>query len=180
MATEAMRHVQPLGKWLWWLMGGVLALVILFAVIAGLQGRREVTAPASVTPAVQGASLREIINNPGAFTGKQVFVSGEVNRTLGLRAFTLGGEEFPGGGELLVVTAGPFPATPGRAEAARLATDDLVQIEGQVRPFALAEFEQEIGYDLDDRALSPWEGRPAVLAHELILTPRLQGGTQLR
>ncbi len=39
----------------------------------------------------------------------------------------------------------------------------------------VAEFEQEAGLELDDEALSAWEGRPAILAQQI--QTRQGGGT---
>ncbi len=45
-----------------------------------------------------------------------------------------------------------------------LAEDDRVMVAGPVRRFILADFERELGVDLDDEAFDDWEGKPAIIA----------------
>ena len=49
-----------------------------------------------------GATVKSIVANPQQADGKLVTVSGEVNRIFGPRWFSIGGEGFDGGEELLV------------------------------------------------------------------------------
>ena len=130
---------------------------------------------------VAGATIDEITDSPGQFLGRTVTVSGEVDAVLGPRAFTIGGDDFIGEDELLVVGANNLPQLigrselPGRAAGELLAEDDVVQVTGPVRRFDLAAFEREIGFDLDDNLFRDWAGRPAIVASSLELTPRLAG-----
>ena len=57
-----------------------------------------------------GITIGDITDNPNAFIGQTVTVSGEVEDIVGPRAFTMGDEGFLFGEELLVVGAqGPAP-----------------------------------------------------------------------
>ena len=128
---------------------------------------------------VAGATIDEITDSPGPFLGQTVTVSGEVDQVLGPRAFTIGGDDFIGEDELLVVGANDLPQLigrselPGRPAGELLAADDVVQVTGPVRRFDLAAVEREIGFDLDDGLFAEWAGRPAVVARTVRLSPRL-------
>ena len=122
-----------------------------------------------------GATVDSITTNPSLFHGDLVVVAGEVERVLGRHAFTIGGDDFLGGDELLVVSPDPLPTVAGRPGATALAEDDVVQASGPVRYFALADVERDLGIDLEDGLFAAWEGQPAVVARRLDLTPRADG-----
>ena len=51
-----------------------------------------------------------------------------------------------------------------RPAGAVLDEDDRVLVTGLVRRFSLAEFEGELGVDLEDETFAAWEGKPVVVA----------------
>lgn len=118
-----------------------------------------------------GASIEEITSDPARYYGQTVTVGGEIENIVGRRAFTVGGESFLGDPELLVVGASPLPAVAGRPADAGLAENDLVTVTGPVRRFVVADVEREIGFDLDDNLFRDWEGKPAVVARNVNLSP---------
>jgi hypothetical protein len=122
-------------------------------------------------PGPVGATLDDVLDNPAAFYGRSVVVSGEVDEILGPRAFTIEDDDPVGADELLIVTARERPALVPRLAQEPLADDDSVQVRGPVRRFNLAEFEREIGFDLDDALFADWDGRPAIIARSLQLLP---------
>ena len=60
----------------------------------------------------------------------------------------------------------------GRPAGAQLAEDDLIQVTGPFRRFNLAEFERDLGVDLDDNRFAAYDGQPAIVARSTSLTPR--------
>ena len=151
----------------------VLGLATLLAIAVYLAGRLpwDGRPPADVmtTP---GA----VVVQPDDFYGKTVTVTGKIAHVIGPRAFTVG-EDRPVDGELLVVPARPIAVPAGRAAAVPMVTDDVVRLTGEVRRFELVSFEREAGTQLDDGALHRWEGRPALLARTVEVSPRRVPGT---
>lgn len=113
----------------------------------------------------EGATVSEILENPDEFTGETVAVSGEVDALVGENAFTLGGGE----DGLLVVSSN----LPGAV------TDDTVlQAVGPVRMFTVADFEDELGIQLDDELFAEFENQPAVAAEEINTNVLPEAGPQ--
>ena len=153
------------GGWLWVLGAiilGVLALLLLIPFFtdddsAGLD---------------TGVTVSEIADAPATYIDRTVTVGGEVEQVIGPRAFMIGGDEFIGGDELLVVSANNLPTVADRPAGETLAANDLIQVTGPVRRFDLADFEEEIGFDLDDAAFGAYAGQPAIIARSVDLSPR--------
>ncbi|MDP9374472.1 MAG: hypothetical protein M3Q65_18885, partial [Chloroflexota bacterium] len=151
---------------------------------AGWAGKPAVVArqadltPRAGGPTGVGATVDDITDAPDRYLGRTVTVAGEVDEVLGRRAFTIGGGDFIGDDELLVVGAGELPVIQGRREAATLTADDLVQITGPVRRFNLAEVEREIGVDLEDALFADWRDKPAVIARTIAPMPRVSPAQQ--
>ena len=125
------------------------------------------------------ASIPTIVDDPAEFYGSTTTVTGGVVEVVEPSVFaisdpanaeTLAGEEFGALAEeeaILVVNGTPNAPQPNLSELAN------VQVTGAVRELNVAEFEQEAGLELDDEALSAWEGQPAILAQQIQQT---QGG----
>ncbi len=164
------RPRQPQGggnSWLWAILGIIGAIIIGLILWSLFADDDEIPDT--------GASIEEITDNPARYYGDVVTVGGEVENIVGRRAFTIGGDDFIGGDELLVVSASGLPAVANRAGAPELAEDDLVTVTGPVRRFVLADIERELGADLDDNLFRDWEGQPAVVARNIDLSPRSAG-----
>lgn len=144
----------------------VLIGLILWALFAADDGDEVANA---------GVSIDDITDNPSRYFGRTVTVAGEVDEIIGQRALTIGGDDFIGEDELLVVSVNQLPNVSGRPGANRLDKDDLVQVTGPVRRFAVADLEREIGTDLDDNLFRDWEGKPAVVARQVNVMPRGAG-----
>ncbi len=120
-----------------------------------------------------GATVKSIVANPQQADGKLVTVSGEVNRIFGPRWFSVGGEGFDGGEELLVVGTSSIPALVNSlADSGRIA-NDLVQVTGRVRFFDRVALEKEIGEDLNGDWWRPYEQKPVVVMTDLAVTSRV-------
>ena len=107
--------------------------------------------------------------------GQTVTVSGEVTRAVDTRGFVLSsenGEDLePFGPEIgegiLVVSA----SDPGVTEG------DVVQVVGTVQQFGMADFEDELGIDLDDDLYGEFEGQIALMAQSVDTTPTDDSGS---
>jgi hypothetical protein len=138
--------------------------------VAGLLALPIVARPAS---AVQHptTTVGEIVANAAAFYGQPVTVTGDVDETLGPRAFTLLDDDLLSSESIAVVTARPMQDAAGRPlDLAPLANRTL-WITGTVHQFNLAAFEQRLGVDLDDARFAAWAGRPAVIAESIVTRP---------
>lgn len=123
-------------------------------------------------------TVSDIANNPSEFYGKSVTVSGEIDDVMSRGAFVLGGKDFIGGSEVLVITAHALPGSGGRTKDAPAHENDLLQATGTVRPFDLAAVEKELSIDLNDAVFDAWSGKPVVVARSLNLTPRVKAVTE--
>jgi hypothetical protein len=108
--------------------------------------------------------------DPKPYLGRRVQVAGEVQRIYGPRAFALE-QAADGGDSLLVVGRKPWTLLQRNPQVNELVRNDHVQVTGRVRKFRLRDFRKEIGPHASDSLLSRWEGRPAVQALDLELTP---------
>lgn len=119
----------------------------------------EVDTTQTVTPASnQSVTVAEIIGNPTTYVGQTVTVSGEVNRVLNTRSFTLGDEG------LLVVLASNLP------DQTSLTNDHVVQVNGAVRNFVVKDLESEYGFDLQDDLYVDYANKPAIVAQRVDIT----------
>lgn len=116
-------------------------------------------APSAGEPPVK-VSVSDIADDPGEFYGDRVVVTSEINRVIGARAFTIGGEiaGIPPP-EMLVVNAGG--ALPDLDE------DQPVRVMGVVRQLDLTELERELGADVEDGLFGDWEDTPVIVAESI-------------
>jgi hypothetical protein len=155
---EALRKKGPL-----YAVSAILAAALLAWI--PMAGRFSLDDPTPVP--VKAATLNE---DPAAYLGRRVQVAGEVHRVYGPRAFALE-QAADGGDTVLVVGRKPWTLLQRNPQAAELVRNDRVQVTGRVRKFRLRDFREEIGRHASDSLLSRWEGRPAVQAIDLELTP---------
>ena len=147
---------------------GSLALGIAALVASGCGARRV---PPDVG-LVWGATVQDIVSDPTAAEGRIVTVSGEVNRVYGPRWFSIGGEGYGGGEELLVVGPTRLPGILDSLADSGKVANDLVQVTGRVRVFEEDAIEREIGADLDGDFFDAYDGKPVIVMHDLDITPR--------
>ncbi len=120
-----------------------------------------------------GATVKSIVANPQQADGKLVTVSGEVNRIFGPRWFSIGGEGFDGGEELLVVGPTRVPALVNSLADSGKIANDLVQVTGRVRFFDRVALEKEVGEDLGGDWSQPYAQKPVVVMTDLAVTSRV-------
>ena len=107
----------------------------------------------------------DVTSNPEDFYGRRIVIEGEVEAIYGPNVLTLETEGLFGGEPLLVLNS--------QGDAGIIATEEgeTVAIAGTLRPFVLAELEQEyeLTWDLDlqPELEAELEGRPAFVADEV-------------
>lgn len=159
---------------------GVVGILIAFLAVIGLI-IAAIVAWAAFTGDGDGEGLNvgvtasDIHSNPEEYYGVSVMVSGEVNEVIGPNAFTIGGEGFLGGDELLIITADGVPLPEGldRDADEALAEDDIVQVTGTVSEFVLTDIEEDAGIDLEEVVFEEFDRQPTLVAETVNLTPRL-------
>ncbi len=140
----------------------VLSIVLLFCVFYFAACADNKPAPGA------DVAAGTIVQNPSAYIGKTVTVSGDVEEVHGPRAFSM--DSGTGLGELLVLGREPFPNVPSDGNRAYL-VDDTVKVTGTVRMLVTANVEREIGWDLDRQLVVTYEGKPVLIAQTANFTP---------
>jgi hypothetical protein len=135
-----------------WVAVGALPLLLAVACDDDdLPARRSVDEEVDVVdgePQLYGDVVRE----PARFIGEEVVVSGEVIDVLAPSIFRLAG---PLEGEsILVVPAGPE----------EVAEDHVVKVTGRIDDLDVLFLERELGRDLDDEVLEPFEDEAVIVA----------------
>jgi hypothetical protein len=137
---------------------------------AGLLALPFIARPASAAQHPT-ATVGQIVANAAAYYGQAVTVTGDVEDTLGPRAFTLQDDDLLSNEAIAVVTARPIQDQAGRPLDLALLANRILWIAGTVHQFNLAAFEQRLGIDLDDARFAAWAGRPAVIADSIVTRP---------
>jgi len=107
-----------------------------------------------------GVTANQIIENPSAYVGKTVTVSGDVEEIHGPRAFNM--DSGASVGELLVVGREPFPNLADTNNRAYV-INDVATITGVLRMLDGNKIKDEIGWDLDPNLLSEFNGKPVLV-----------------
>ena len=111
------------------------------------------------------ASIDNILKNPSMWMGRNVVVSGSVERMIGPRTFVVENDPALGSDQMLVIARDDVQLPQGLNRAAQtLASDDVIQVGGTTRRLDVGEVEAAIGVDLDDAQILPWAGKPVILA----------------
>lgn len=156
---------------------GVVVLALLAVVAFVIIGLFDDPADEVDTdPAQLGVTASEIIDNPEDYRDDPVTVSGEVHQVFGTLAFSIGGERFGEGQELLVV--GPVPPVGGLADDEdplredAVYEEDIVQLTGQVIDFDEDTIQEELGAELEGEIPEELTQQPVLLAEGTVITPR--------
>ncbi len=118
---------------------------------------------------VGGITARQVIENPSAYVGKTVTVSGDVEEIWNPRAFNM--DSGLSVGELLVVGREPFPQV-GDANNRAYLISDTATVTGVVRMLVTADVEREIGWDLDPRIEAEFNAKPVLIAQSISFRPK--------
>lgn len=112
---------------------------------------------------VGGVTANQVIENPSAYVGKTVTVSGDVEEIHGPRAFNM--DSGASIGELLVVGREPFPNLADAGDRAYV-INDVATVTGVVRMFVTADVEREIGWDLDPQIEAEFNAKPVLVVQK--------------
>ena len=98
----------------------------------------------------EAVSINDIVNGVDDLAGREVTVSGEIERILSPQAIRFG--------DAMLLAVGPMDEEPF--------IEAMAEITGVVETFDLEQAEETLGIDLDD-SLRDFEGEPVVLVHDL-------------
>ncbi|MCP9496306.1 MAG: hypothetical protein MSG64_17830 [Pyrinomonadaceae bacterium MAG19_C2-C3] len=110
---------------------------------------------------VGGVTAAQVINNPNAYVGKTVTVSGDVEEIHSPRAFNM--DSGASLGELLVLGREPFPQVPDGGNRGYV-INDTATVTGTVRMLVTAEIERELGWDLQPELEAEFNAKPVLVA----------------
>lgn len=113
---------------------------------------------------VGGVTARQVIENPAAYVGKTVTVSGQVEENRGPRAFVM--DSGLTVGELLVIGREAYPHVPDGGNRAYV-VNDVATVTGVVRMLVAADVEREIGWDLDPQLEVTYNSKPVLIAQSI-------------
>ncbi|MDP8960233.1 MAG: hypothetical protein M3N32_01180 [Actinomycetota bacterium] len=130
-----------------------LAALLVATLLLGACGREEDRPEAGATSETPATS---VFAEPKDFVGRDVDVRGRVDSVVSPRMFNLQDLE-PSGDRVQVFTKGDPPIDEGQ----------VVRVEGTVREFDLAAFEQELGVELEDRLYDAFIGTAVILARSI-------------
>lgn len=122
-------------------------------------------APASAEPKKApptDATIAQVKERPADFYGKQVVVSGKVEKLIDERTFELEGTRWLFNDDITVLTRSPAQL----ATAAVAGKDELI-VTGTVRPFVVADVERELGWNLTPEVAVRLKERPVLIAERI-------------
>jgi hypothetical protein len=147
----------------WMRFSGMIGLLSSLALIPSACTRKD--------QAPENVRIEDIKENPSAYLGKSVTVSGEIESVYGPRAFQLGGRDFFDS-EIRVVTTQPLKDSVRRQANQPFAVDDIALVTGTVRNIVVADVEREFSFDLDPNYEIELENKPAIIATSVLISPR--------
>ncbi len=143
-----------------------LCCAVVIAVLAGCASGNS--APPNI-----GVTVNDVTESPRSVEGRVVTVSGEVNRIYGPHMFSIGGDDFLEGAELLVFGMSSLPSIVEQMDDTTELMNDIVQVTGMVRMFDEDAIEDDLDIDIDDDLFENMsDNRPVIIASEIDLTAR--------
>lgn len=124
--------------------------------------------PSERAEAVGGVTAAQVINNPNAYVGKTVTVSGDVEEIHSPRAFNM--DSGASVGELLVLGREPFPQVPDGGNRGYV-INDTATVTGTVRMLVTAEIERELGWDLMPEIEAEFNAKPVLIVQQVGFRP---------
>ncbi|MEO1430248.1 MAG: hypothetical protein AAFV71_14525 [Cyanobacteria bacterium J06633_8] len=125
----------------------------------------EATNPEETTTQQQAenVSAKEVTGKTDKLIGKSVTIRSNAINKISPTTFAVADDKFFGGDILVVNAAG---------EAQELPEDTELQITGEVKKFASADFNNEYKLKLNSKDYEKFEGKPAIVAQSIALAPK--------
>lgn len=120
------------------------------------------TTPTTPATAPVPTTVDRVKEVPARFYGKEVRVTGTIDKLYGERAFDLEGTGWAFNDNIAVLTK-----TPVAFGGAAVAKGDEVIVDGVVHPFAVADIERRLGWDLQTETEIRLKERPVLIADSI-------------
>lgn len=142
----------------------VLIVPLIFAVSCGESVSERVDD-------VGGLTARQVVENPNAYVGKNITISGAVEEIHNPQAFTM---DSGLNDDLLILGREPYPQV---AEAGNRAywVSDVATVTGVIRNMTAADVEREIGWNIAPELESRFTGKPVMIAQTVNFRPGSAG-----
>ena len=126
----------------------------------------EATNPEETTTQqeAENVSAKEVTGKTDKLIGKSVTIRSNAINKISPTTFAVTDDNFFGGENILVVNAS--------GEAQKLPEDTELQITGEVKKFASADFNNEYKLKLNAKDYEKFEGKPAIVAQSIALAPK--------
>lgn len=144
-----------------------LALALAAVILpACTDGQPEATEPGeNVTQQeAENVTAEEVADKTEKLVGKSVTIRSNAINKISPATFAVTDDDFFGGDTILVVNAS--------GEAQELPEDTELQITGEVKNFASADFNKEYKLKLDSKDYEKFEGKAAIVAQSIALAPK--------
>ena len=142
------------------------AIATLWALAGGCAGSTPLPRGADAEPPI---SVDRIRDTPDAFIGQRVRLAAAVAEQYGSRLFALSDDDPAFKERMLVITTRPLSRLLGEGQTALQAGETLL-VTGTVRAGRLTELEAELGITIDPRVKQRYEGKPVLVATEIVHT----------
>lgn len=140
----------------WWGVLLIIALGLTYIAAIGTAAFYDHQTGAN-PPALQNATVSQMMSNVSAYLGKGVAVNGKVDQALSPEAITLANES--SGGTTLLLVVGKQGTLPSG-----LKQGDTVQVAGTLGTFSRPQIEKDAGVTLDPQKFAQYEGKPVLVA----------------
>ncbi|MEL6461571.1 MAG: hypothetical protein AAFQ91_25620 [Cyanobacteria bacterium J06621_15] len=144
-----------------------LALALTAIILpACADGQQEATEPGeNVTQQeAENVTAEEVADKTDKLVGKSVTIRSNAINKISPTTFAVTDDDFFGGDTILVVNAS--------GEAQELPEDTELQITGEVKKFASADFNNEYKLKLNSKDYEKFEGKSAIVAQSIALAPK--------
>ena len=112
----------------------------------------------------ENVTAEEVADNTNKYIGQSVTIRTNAINKISPTTFAVTDDDFFGGDTILVVNA--------TGDTQPLPEDTELQITGEVKKFASADFNQEYKLKLNDKDYTKFEGKPAIVAKSIALAPK--------
>jgi hypothetical protein len=141
------------------------AFAALWMLVAGCAGSGSVPGADAEPP----ISVDRIRDTPEAFIGERVRLAAAVAEQYGSRMLALKDDDPAFKEQMLVITSRPLSVLLGDG-GGTLRKGETLLVTGTVRAGRLTELERELGVQLDPQVRARYEGKPVLVASEIVRT----------
>ncbi|MBV6625755.1 MAG: hypothetical protein KI793_22975 [Rivularia sp. (in: Bacteria)] len=143
-----------------------LALAISALILpACAENKPEASAPGETTQQeAENVTAEEVADKTSKLIGKSVTIRSNAINKISPSTFAVTDDDFFGGDTILIVNAS--------GEAQELPEGTELQITGEVKKFASADFNNEYKLKLNSKDYEKFEGKPAIVAQSIALAPK--------